>query len=124
MSANKLISFGNIDTAKKMALLNIEAKKFIDAETFINAIKEKDINSYNYLSGVMNAKNNNKNSAIEFFKKIPKDNINYIGSINEVAKIKINSKDFSGLKEFFKNFCCYYINKIILLYIARIKNIY
>ena len=102
MSANKLISFGNIDTAKKMALLNIEAKKFIDAETFINSIKEKDINSYNYLSGVMNAKNNNKNSAIEFFKKISKDDINYIRSINEVAKIKINSKDFSGLKEFFK----------------------
>ena len=43
---------------KKMALLNIEAKKFVDAKTFIESFKEKDINSYNYISGLLNAKNN------------------------------------------------------------------
>lgn len=103
MSANKLISFSNSDTSKKMALLNIEAKKFSDAKTFINSIKEKDINSYNFLYGLLNVKMNKNNSAENYFKNVEVDNINYINSIKEIADIKIKDRNFSSLKKFFSD---------------------
>ena len=41
MSVNKLINFSNIDTAKKMALLNIEANNLSDAKTLLSHLKKK-----------------------------------------------------------------------------------
>ena len=102
MSANKLISFSDVETSKKMALLNIEAKKFIDAKTFINSLKEKDINSYYYISGLLNSRNNKDAIAEDFFNKVSVDNKNYIDSVKEVAKIKVRKKDFLSLKKFFE----------------------
>ena len=102
MSANKLISFSDVETSKKMALLNIEAKKFIDAKTFINSLKEKDINSYYYISGLLNSRNNKDTIAEDFFNKVSVDNKNYIDSVKEVAKIKVRKKDFLSLKKFFE----------------------
>ena len=101
MSANKLIDFSDISVAKKMALLNIEAKKFIDATTFIESLKNKDVNSYNYLYGVFNTKKNNYKKAENFFKKVDKNDNNYINAVKEISKIKINKKEFSLLKKFF-----------------------
>ena len=102
MSANKLISFSDIETSKKMALLNIEAKKFIDAKTFIESFKEKDINSYNYISGLLNAKNNKSKIAEKHFMSVDIENDNYINSVKEIAKLKISQNQFSSLKKFFK----------------------
>ena len=102
MSANKLISFSDVDTSKKMALLNIEAKKFIYAKTFIDSLKEKDINSYYYMSGLLNTKNNKNTIAEKFFNKVSVDNQNYIDSVKEIANIKVKEKDFLSLKKFFK----------------------
>ena len=102
MSANKLISFSDIETSKKMALLNIEAKKFIDAKTFIESFKEKDINSYNYISGLLNAKNNKSKIAEKHFMSVDFENDNYINSVKEIAKLKISQNQFSSLKKFFK----------------------
>ena len=102
MSANKLISFSDVETSKKMALLNIEAKKFIDAKTFINSLKEKDINSYYYISGLLNVRNNKDAIAEDFFNKVSIDNKNYIDSVKEVANIKVRKKDFLSLKKFFE----------------------
>ena len=102
MSANKLISFSDVGTSKKMALLNIEAKKFIDAKTFIDSLKEKDINSYYYMSGLLNIKNNKNTIAENFFNKVSVDNQNYIDSVKEIANIKAKEKDFLSLKKFFK----------------------
>ena len=103
MSANKLISFSDVDTSKKMALLNIEAKKFVDAKTFIDLLKEKDINSYYYMSGLLNIKNNKNTIAENFFNKVSVDNQNYIDSVKEIANIKVKEKDFLSLKKFFKS---------------------
>ncbi len=103
MSANKLISFSDIETSKKMALLNIEAKKFIDAKTFIESFKEKDINSYNYVSGLLNAKNNKSKIAEKYFMSVDFENDNYINSVKEIAKLKISQNQFSSLKKFFEN---------------------
>ncbi len=102
MSANKLISFSDVETSKKMALLNIEARKFIDAKTFINSFKEKDINSYYYMSGLLNVGNNKDMIAEDFFNKVSIDNKNYIDSIKEIANIKIRKNDFISLKKFFE----------------------
>ncbi len=111
MSANKLISFSDIETSKKMALLNIEAKKFIDAQTFIESFKEKDINSYNYISGLLNAKNNKSKIAEKYFMSVDWQDENYINSVKEIAKLKINQNQFSSLKKFFKKQYSYLNNK-------------
>ena len=103
MSANKLISFSDIETSKKMALLNIEAKKFVDAKTFIESFKEKDINSYNYFSGLLNAKKNKSKIAEKYFMSVDLENDNYINSVKEIAKLKISQNQFSSLKKFFEN---------------------
>ena len=103
MSANKLISFSDIETSKKMALLNIEAKKFVDAKTFIESFKEKDINSYNYISGLLNAKKNKSKIAEKYFMSVDLENDNYINSVKEIAKLKISQNQFSSLKKFFEN---------------------
>ena len=102
MSANKLINFSNIDTAKKMALLNIEANNLSDAKTFIKSFKEKDINSYNYMNGLLNAKDKKNSIAEKFFMSINVEDINYINAIQEVAKIKISQNKFQSLKKIFK----------------------
>lgn len=101
MSANKLIDFSDIDVAKKMAILNIEAKNYIDAITFINSIKDKNINGYNYLNGVINIKKENYKKAESYLLKIEQTDNNYINSIKEIAKIKIINKEISLLKSFF-----------------------
>ena len=103
MSANKLISFSDIETSKKMALLNIEAKKFVDAKTFIESFKEKDMNSYNYVSGLLNAKKNKSKIAEKYFMSVDLENDNYINSVKEIAKLKISQNQFSSLKKFFEN---------------------
>lgn len=111
MSANKLISFSDIETSKKMALLSIEAKKFADAKTFIESFKEKDINSYNYFSGLLNVKNNKSKIAEKYFMSVDWQNENYINSVKEIAKLKINQNQFSSLKKFFKKQYSYLNNK-------------
>ena len=102
MSANKLIDFSDPSVAKKMALLNIEAKKFIDATTFIESLNDKDINSYNYLYGVFNFKKNKYKKAEIFFKKVEQNNNNYINAVKRISKIKIENEEFDSLKKFFK----------------------
>jgi len=111
MSANKLISFSDIETSKKMALLSIEAKKFADAKTFIESFKEKDINSYNYFSGLLNVKNNKSKIAEKYFMSVDWQNENYINSVKEIAKLKINQNQLSSLKKFFKKQYSYLNNK-------------
>jgi len=102
MSANKLIDFSDIEVAQKMAILNIQAERYIDAENFINSIKEKNPNSYNYLNGMKEKKKNNYKAAESFFKKIErKDNL-YIDSIIKISEIKIQKKNYTELKKFFK----------------------
>ena len=103
MSANKLISFSDISVAKKMALLNIKVKKYIDADIFIKSIENKDINSYNFLKGMFCSQKNNYKEAEKFFKKVEKDDDNFINSIKEISKIKIKNKDYEKLKNFFIN---------------------
>ena len=101
MSANKLINFSDISVAKKMALLNIEAKKYIDANTFIKSLKKKDLNSYNYLKGILNFKKNNYEDSELFFKMVEKENSNYINAVKEISKLKIKNGDLESLKEYF-----------------------
>ncbi len=103
MSANKLINFSDLTTAKKMALLNIEAGKFKDSAAFIDSIKEKDINSFNYLKGLVNSKKNNYKKAENFFKEVENDDPNYFNSVKEFSKIKIKNKEYTLLKKFFKD---------------------
>tara|TARA_B100000575_G_scaffold211845_1_gene172805 strand:- start:96 stop:1685 length:1590 start_codon:yes stop_codon:yes gene_type:complete len=103
MSANKLINFSDPSTAKKMALLNIEAGKFKDSMVFIDSIKEKDINSFNYLKGLVNSKKNNYKEAENFFKEVENDDPNYFDSVKEFSKIKIKKKEYILLKNFFKD---------------------
>ena len=103
MSANKLISFSDISVAKKMALLNIKVKKYIDADIFIKSIENKDINSYNFLKGMFYSQKNNYKEAEKFFKKVEKDDDNFINSIKEISKKKIKNKDYEKLKNFFIN---------------------
>lgn len=101
MSANKLINFSDISVAKKMALLNIKAKKYMDSNTFIESIKNKDINSYNFIKGILYVQKNNYPEAEKFFKKVEKEDDNYINSIKEISKIKIKRKEYDKLKFFF-----------------------
>lgn len=102
MSANKLISFSDIDTAKKMAILNIKAKKFEDAKIFIESIKKVDINSFNYLTGLLKIENDKKKSALSFFKKVNNEDQNYFNAVKEIVKIKIDDEQYFSLKKFFK----------------------
>ena len=102
MSANKLVNFSDLEIAKKMALLNIEAGKFKDSMVFIDSIKEKDINSFNYLKGILSSKENKFKEAEKFLKKVENDDPNYFDSVKEFSKIKIQKKEYSLLKKFFK----------------------
>ena len=102
MSANKLINFSDISVAKKMALLNIEAKKYVDANTFIKSLKDKDINSYNYLKGILNFKKNNYKKSEYFFKRVEKKDVNYMNAVKKISKIKVKNGDFQLLKNYFK----------------------
>ena len=102
MSANKLIDFSNIEVAEKMAILNIQAGKYIDADNFIDSLKERNPNSYNYLNGLKEKKKKNYKAAEKFLKKIEKKNKLYIDSIKKISEIKIQKKDYMGLKRFFK----------------------
>ena len=109
MSANKLINFGDIGVAKKMALLNIKASNYIDADLFIDSLKDKNINSYYYLKGILNAnksyKNNDKKSKAEaenFFNKVDISSDEYINSVKEFSNIKIRDKEYLLLKNYFK----------------------
>ena len=101
MSANKLIDFSDKEVAKKMALLNIEAKKYIDAMTFINSLKDKNISDFHYLSGIVSTEKKNYEAAESFFLKINHTDENYINSVKEISKIKIINKEISSLKIFF-----------------------
>jgi len=103
MSANKLIDFSDIEVAQKMAILNIKVGKFVDAENFINSLKEKNLNSYNYLNGVKEKKKNNYKDAENFFKKIEKTDKLYLDSIKKISEIKIQKKGYEELKKFFKS---------------------
>ena len=105
MSANKLINFSDLSVAKKMALLNLEANKFEESVVFINSLKEKDINSFNYLQGVFNFKKNRFKKAENYFKKVENDDPNYIDAIKEFSKIKLKKNEFELLKKFFKAEC-------------------
>tara|TARA_B110000240_G_scaffold36200_1_gene39617 strand:- start:298 stop:2055 length:1758 start_codon:yes stop_codon:yes gene_type:complete len=102
MAANKLIDFSDIEVAQKMAILNIQAEKYIDADNFINSIKEKNPNIYNYLNGMKEKQKNNYKAAESFFKKIEKKDNLYIDSIIKISEIKIQKKDYAELKKFFK----------------------
>ena len=109
MSANKLINFSDIEVAKKMAILNIKAKNYIDADSFINSIKEKNVNSYYYLKGILNSnksKVNNDNKAKiraeNFLKKVDIKSDEYIDAIKEFSNIKIRSREYLLLKNYFK----------------------
>jgi len=103
MSANKLIDFSNIEVAEKMAILNIQAGKYIDADNFIDSLKERNPNSYNYLNGLKEKKKKNYKDAEKFLKKIEKKSKLYIDSIKKISEIKIQKKDYMGLKRFFKS---------------------
>ena len=103
MSANKLINFSDVSVAKKMALLNIKAKKYIDANTFIKSMKSKDTNSYNFLKGMLYIQKNNYPEAEKFFRKVEKKDDNYINSVKEISKVKIKRKEYDNLKNFFIN---------------------
>ena len=103
MSANKLIDFSDIEVAQKMAILNIKVGKFVDAENFINSLKEKNLNSYNYLNGVKEKQKNNYKDAENFFKKIEKTDKLYLDSIKKISEIKIQKKGYEELKKFFKS---------------------
>ena len=46
---------------------------------------------------------NNYKEAEKFFKKVEKDDDNFINSIKEISKIKIKNKDYEKLKNFFIN---------------------
>ena len=102
MSANKLINFSDLETAKKMALLNIEAGKFKDSMAFIDSIEQKDINSFHYLKGIFYSKKNNFKEAETYLQKVENEDPNYIDSVKEFSKIKIKKKEYSLLKSFFK----------------------
>ena len=74
-----------------MALLNIEAKKYVDANTFIKSLKDKDINSYNYLKGILNFKKNNYKKSEYFFKRVEKEDVNYMNAVKKISKIKVKT---------------------------------
>ena len=103
MSANKLIDFSDIEVAEKMAILNIQVGKYIDADNFINSLKEKNFNSYNYLNGLKEKKKKNYKAAEKFLKKIEKKDKLYIDSIKKISEIKIQKKDYMELKKFFES---------------------
>ena len=102
MSANKLIDFSEKSTAKKMALLNIEAGNFIDAKTFIDSLQEKDINIYHYLNGIYYLKKNDLQKAERSFIMVDTEDDNYINSVHEIANIKFKNKQITALKDFFQ----------------------
>ena len=61
-----------------MALLNIKIDRYLDANTFIKSIEKKDINSYYFLKGILYFQKKNYTEAEKFFKKVEKENDNYI----------------------------------------------